>query len=332
MENNRYKEYGGYLPIETYLTNKNHHYFDSQEKAVSRLNCGRSCFYVAARSVEIKKIYVPYFTCIETAQPFKDLGIPISFYRLDPYLMPEDVKLKKNEYLLWTNYYGNATDEMISSIQKKYSGQLIVDNCHAFYSPPLQEAFNCYSARKFIGVSDGAYLVSDIKVRFNTDGLVRDETSSFMQHLFKQIEEGTNEGYALNLANEKRLEKNYGLMSVTSEKILSLVDYQKIKETRMKNFSAIHSYLGSLNEFPVNVEIGTQMYYPFKCKDHLLREKLIREKVYSPTWWQHVVNELDEGSIESEYALETILLPIDQRYSTSDMKVLSDLTSKLIEI
>lgn len=325
-------EYGGHLPIEGYLSNKNSHYFDTKYKKVIRLNCGRSCFYTVARSIEIKKIYIPYFTCIETSQPFKSLDIPVSFYKLDQNLLPLDVKLKKKEYLLWTNYYGNATNEMISVIKKKYSGQLIVDNCHAFFSPPLEDAFNCYSARKFIGVADGAYLVTDMKNNLNVVGIERDKSFPHMQHLFKQIENGVNESYELNLANEKRLENNYGLMSITTEKILTMVDYQKIKAIRIKNLLAIHSYLKDLNNFPFNIKSGTQMYYPFKCKDHLLKKKLLQKKVYSPTWWQHVINEVGANSVESEYTKETVLLPIDQRYDIKDMKILSDIIKNLIVI
>ena len=147
-----------------------------------------------------------------------------------------------------------------------------------------------------------------------------------------EFKTGINEGYELSLINEKRLEKNYGLMSITTEKILKQVDYKKILKKRKENFLIIHSYLGGLNDFPVNPSLGTQMYYPFKCKDLFLREKLIKEKVYSPTWWRHVVNEVGEGSIEAEFALETVLLPIDQRYSIKDMRVLSDLLIKNLQV
>jgi len=183
----------------------------------------------------MSKIYLPYFTCIDTSQPFKDLGIQIVYYKLDDDLMPLNVRLNKGEYILWTNYYGNASDEMISLIEKRYSGQIIADNCHAFFSRPLKNAINCYSARKFIGVADGAYLISDLDIEFDIKDLKRDNTSPYMQHLFMQNEEGTNEGYELSLMNEKRLEKNYALMSVTTENILQLVDFNKIKQIR-KNF------------------------------------------------------------------------------------------------
>ena len=332
MNNSRKFEYGGYLPIETHFSNESQHYFKKQGQNVQYLNCGRTCFYVAAKSASIKKIYIPYFTCAETSQPFKDLGISIKFYKLVADLMPKGIELNKNEYLLWTNYYGNASKEMISLIEKKYSGRLIIDSCHAFYCPPIKGAFNCYSARKFIGVSDGAYLVTDLNIKPYSLKLIRDESYLHMGHLFKQIEEGTNEGYSLSLANEKRLEKNYKLMSLTTEKILSFINHSKIKEIRNKNFLELHSNLKSINNFPVNLNSGTQMYYPFKCKDHKLRDKLIKNRIYNPTWWRHVINELGERSVEGEYTLETVLLPIDQRYTIDDMKILSDIVQNLIHI
>ena len=153
-----------------------------------------------------------------------------------------------------------------------------------------------------------------------------------MQHLFQQNEIGTNDGYISSLQNEKRLEKNYGLMSKTTEKILDMVDFETILEIRKKNFLTLHSCLENLNEFPVNSEVMTQMYYPFKCKDRMLREKLIKEKIYSPTWWRHVIDILGEDSFEASLALETVLLPIDQRYTPNDMKLLSNFINKLVKL
>ena len=47
---------------------------------------------------------------------------------------------------------------------------------------------------------------------------------------------------------------------------------------------------------------------------------------------RHVINELGERSVEGEYTLETVLLPIDQRYTIDDMKILSDIVQNLIHI
>jgi hypothetical protein len=332
MKNPKINEYGGYLPFETQLTNFNNDFFESESGTIIKLNCGRTCFYVAARSLKIKKLYLPYFTCIDTSQPFKDLGISISYYKLDSKLMPLNINLQKDEYILWTNYYGNATDEIILLIEKKYAGNLIADNCHAFFNPPLKNAVNCYSARKFIGVADGAYIITDLDIDFKINDLVHDKTSPYMEHLFKQGEDGINEGYQLSLLNEKRLEKNYSLMSITTERILRSIDYKKIKKIRAKNFSILHSLLKSLNNFPINSGAVNQMYYPFKCKDLHLREKLIQKKVYNPTWWRHVIDEVGPESIESELTLETVLLPIDQRYNATDMKKLSSIVKELIHL
>ena len=67
-------------------------------------------------------------------------------------------KPNNDEFILWTNYYGNARDNEIKNVSEKYPN-LIIDNCHAFFSKPIEGKFNCYSTRKFFGVSDGGYLV-----------------------------------------------------------------------------------------------------------------------------------------------------------------------------
>ena len=46
-----------------------------------------------------------------------------------------------------------------------------------------------------------------------------------------------------------------------------------------RNFLKIHSLLGSINQFPVNLESKTHIYYPFLVKDENLRFKLIEKKI-----------------------------------------------------
>ena len=106
------KEYGGYLPLEIPF-NRSPYYSCNNNFSVLPLNSGRSAFYYAALSAQIRKIYLPLFNCINTASPFEKLGIEIKYYKLDNDLLPKDIDLKNNEFLLWTNYYGNASSNDI---------------------------------------------------------------------------------------------------------------------------------------------------------------------------------------------------------------------------
>ena len=53
-------------------------------------------------------------------------------YLINEDFLPKGINLKNDEFLLWTNYYGNASDVQINQITKNYKN-LIIDNCHAFF-------------------------------------------------------------------------------------------------------------------------------------------------------------------------------------------------------
>ena len=47
----------------------------------------------------------------------------------------------------------------------------------------------------------------------------------------------------------------------------------------LENTLVIHSYLGDLNDFPVNIDVTLQMEYPFKCKDRQLIAQSIKKYI-----------------------------------------------------
>jgi hypothetical protein len=233
-------------------------------------------------------------------------------------LTPIDINPKEDEAVLWINYYGNATEEQKKSVVERFKNtNLIIDNCHAFFSKPVEGAYNCYSTRKFFGVCDGAYL---IKNKLKSFELPKSESAQEMLFLLETIEKGTNALYHKNLLNEERLGKQ-------PNRILQSIDYAKIQEIRKANLIALHKYLASLNEFSVNLESDTHMYYPLLiCKDGL-REKLVERCIYTPTWWKHVPAYFDEDekTIETKLSKYMLMIPIDQRYNSEDMRRIAEI-------
>tara|TARA_Y100001968_G_C19321312_1_gene699415 strand:+ start:203 stop:1177 length:975 start_codon:yes stop_codon:yes gene_type:complete len=313
------KEYGGYLPLEI-QTYKGEYYKENNFFNVVKLNSGRSTFFFSAKLGKIKRIYLPYFTCEETKTPFINLGIKVENYLLDDELLPKGVVLKDDDYMFWTNYYGNASKAQINKISSKYKN-LIIDNCHAFFTAPLKGAFNCYSTRKFFGVSDGAYLIND-NLDFKEE-IPRDTSFESCSHLIKQLDLGVNAGYKDSLKNESRLCEGFKSMSKFTQKILESIDYKRIQQIRNRNFNYMHSILGKINQFPINIESKTHMYYPFLIDQYDLRYKLISSKIYNPFWWEHVLKIVPKNSIEYKLAKYTVMLPIDQRYNEKDISTIS---------
>ena len=67
------------------------------------------------------------------------------------------------------------------------------------------------------------------------------------------------------------------------------------------------------------------MVYPFLSDDINLRKKLIDNKVYVASYWPNVKNMSNLESVESQFAVNLIPIPIDQRYGNDDL-------NKILEI
>lgn len=322
------KEFGGYLPLELPQPS-GEFYVSGATWSVVALSSGRATFSVAANHLNAKAIWLPHFTCPETRVPFERLGLEVRNYRLDDRLLPKDVELGDGEVLLWTNYYGNAREEEIREVVERYFGSIIVDNCHAFFSPPREGGLFSYSARKFFGVADGAYLVGEGLA--NPENLNRGFSAESYSHLLTQLDTDTHAGYQANLTNERRLSGAAFGMSNLTRRILESIDYSDVLSRRRNNFTTLHHLLGRENHFDLNHSSNTHMYYPLQVPQKSLRERLIANRIYSPFWWRHVLDEVPTDSVEATLSREVVLLPIDQRYSPRDMESLAERVESLLE-
>ena len=148
------KEIGGYLEFERYSGKE--FYSD-----LIALNTARNALAYLVKSLEIKKVYVPYFLCNSIQNVCLRENIPFEKYHINSSFLPEFDKnqLADNEYLYVVNYYGLLSDRQIKNLKKTYSN-IIVDNVQAFFRKPLKKIPAIYSCRKFFGVPDGAYVYS----------------------------------------------------------------------------------------------------------------------------------------------------------------------------
>lgn len=325
------KEWGGYLPFE--LNEKYQEYFIEigyTENDLVRLDCGRSAFWYAAKCINPEKVYVPYLNCKNSTDPFDALNIKYEYYKLDDRLMPVNINPGNNDALLWVNYYGNANKTMIREIEK-YTERtnVIVDYCHAFYAMPIDRAWNCYSMRKFFGVSDGAYLIRKNIPKIDIPDSISSDNILF---ILECIEKGTNICYEKSLHNEERLGHECRKMSILTNKIIKTIDYLNIKKIRRDNFLYLHEKLAGINEFFVNTLSETHMYYPLLITSDEIRQKLVSKHIYTPTWWRHVPYYFDnENNVETQYSKYMLMLPIDQRYNKNDMEEISKIVYKEYE-
>ncbi len=149
------KAIGGYFELELNKGNEIHH-------NCIRLNCGTNCLEYILRAKKYRRIHLPYFTCEAIPDRCKALGIEIEYYHVDINLDPIlEVKNTPAAAVLYTNYFG-IKNSVAKGLQHQYPN-LIIDNAQAFFCENFENTDSFYSARKYFGVPDGAYL-------YNYDG------------------------------------------------------------------------------------------------------------------------------------------------------------------
>ena len=306
------KEIGGYFELELAKGEEYH-------KDAKRLNTGRNAFEYILRANTYKKVYLPYYTCDVMLEPITKLQIEYEFYSIQNNFEPvfDFTKIKTNEVFLYTNYFGTC-DQIVLKLREQCEN-LIIDNSQAFFSKPLPNVDTFYSARKFFGVSDGAYLYTNNKI-FETFSI--DLSYNRFEHLLGRIDLGAESLYKNFINNDTSLvNQPIKKMSNLTKSILSSIDYDSIMEKRVENFNYLHTQLQEINQLNLNFDLNTPaMIYPLIINNgHLIKEKLIQNKIFVATYWPNVKEWVDKKSVEMNFVNNLLCLPIDQRYSISDM-------------
>lgn len=304
---------GGYFEIE--LDEKYEFHPDAL-----KVNTGRNALEYILKANNYVKIYIPYYTCEVILEPIMKLNIRYEFYsinsKLEPVFNLNDISA--NEAFLYTNYFG-VKDSFVNELSRNCKN-LIIDNAQSFFSSPIKGVDSFYSARKFFGVPNGAYVYS--KNRIEAD-LERDNISiDGLRHLIKRVEYGPEVGYKDFLRYEESLtNKPIKKMSKLTQKILKSIDYNKVIKIRKRNFNYLFKNLKTENEmkFELN-DIQVPMIYPFlRNNNNSLYKRLIENKVFVAKYWPNVKVWTEKDSIECFLAENTLALPIDHRYNIEDM-------------
>lgn len=304
---------GGYFGLE--LQSGNHYHSGSN---CVKLNTGRNSLEYILKVNNYSKIYLPYFTCDVLLEPLAKLDKSYDFYHVDENLEPifDYDKVQQNELFLYTNYFG-LKDEYVK-ILSTININVVIDNAQSFFSKPLNGMDTIYSARKFVGVADGAYLYSNT---LDNDVIKKDFSGGRLSHLITRLDKSAEAGYAEFAINDSSLVGQPILqMSRFTDCVLQSLDYDIIKEKRLENYNFLHSNLNTQNKFKVLKNTSQiPMVYPFWTNDVSLRQRLLSSQIYCAKYWPNVKN-WNGSFLECEMAENIIHLPIDQRYSIEDMK------------
>lgn len=294
------------------------------------LNSGRNALEYVLRSLpDVLHLWIPYYTCEVILEPIKKLNLSFSFYQIDERLEIRDsVELKTGDYLLYTNYFG-IKDHYVRHLVDQYGMHLIVDNAQAWYADSISGTSTVFSPRKYVGIPDGgiAYCSTGIDI----EEFEQDSSYDRCSHLLKRIDLGPSAGYQDYRQNSRALvNQPIKRMSKLTEMLLKSIDFDTIKQKRKKNYLFLETRLKEDNmlSLPDFSSFECPMVYPFFAKEHSLKERLIKNKVFVATYWPNVLEWDRQAGLETRLAQDLVCLPVDQRYSESEMEVIVDLIKR----
>lgn len=290
-------------------------------EGVALNTCRNALEYIILQLPDVKRIFVPYYTCEAVIEPLKRSSVEYEFYHINEQLeVAEDLVLVDGDYLIANNYFG-IKDAYIAELAKKYGDRLIVDNAQALFAPVSLNVKAAYSTRKYVGVADGGFAVGVPAISILD--YEEDNSSEHDSHLYIRKEQGAEAGFKDYQANESKLDnQSIRRISPQTQMILSHIDYNSVIEKRRQNYMFLNDALKARNilKLPSIDSFVCPMVYPFMTDDESLRGRLIQNKVFVARYWPNVLEWCQEDELEYKFATHIISLPIDQRYDEEDMK------------
>lgn len=311
------KSIGGYLQIE--------------KKGISTPTCssntiysnGRTCLYLIIKEFDIKKIHIPYYICRSIVDVLIKLKVLIKYYDLDNKFMPENINLNGNdEYILYINYFGICNIN-IKNLSKTYKKSLIIDNTMSFYS---NNEYNiCFnSARKFLGVPDGAFVTGcEIKTK------ISNHSKAIEDHLYLRKKNKTKEGYKYFLRNEEILNRIGLLANPKSVELINSINHDRVKYIRRRNYKFLCDTLDKLNLINTHTTIDSvPLCYPLLTQNKINLNFLHNKNIFIPKYWPNLIKETRYSS--NLFLSDILPLPIDQNITIDDLEYLLETLKKIL--
>ena len=290
------------------------------------LSTGRSCIMALLSALSPKRVHVPHYTCDALLEPLIEESIEPQFYSLDSRLFPKYLPvLRQGEYFLYINYFGHC-DQHVQQLQKIYGARLLVDDTHAFFHGQREGLWSFTSARKHIGVPDGAYLYSPVPLGIKPPRLKNVCTD----HLTLRKADRQVEAFKAFQSYEKNLDTRILSMSNFSQTRLACVNYAKIAEVRRENYRTLHRALASSNSIKFTLGNAIPFCYPYLSSGKINHADFIEQHIYPPTLWDDVLKR-KTPAWEQTLSANLLPLPIDHRYGFEDMQAILRVTAKSIK-
>ena len=312
------REIGGYLELEDFGGAPYH-------AGAVELDSARSCLAYLIELRGIRAIALPDLMCGAVAEACNRAGCGHRSYRVGEDLLPDwaALELAEGEWLYLADFYGTLHAEAVGRAVAASGGRVVVDEVQGFFRKPWPGADTLYTCRKFFGVPDGAYLVTRDGIRLARE-LPACRSAGRMAHVLGRCEDGGSAHYGeYSLSEEGVGAGGPQAMSEVTRRLLSGIDYGRVRAARERNFAELHRLLGSENLIDPGKPEGPYMYPFLAASADGARGRLAARGIYVPTLWPSVLAECRDGTAAYRFAADLLPLPVDQRYGIDDMRALA---------
>ncbi|MDD4689394.1 MAG: hypothetical protein PHE51_06575 [Eubacteriales bacterium] len=315
-------EIGSFIEIEF---GKGREYYSGNH--VARLNSGRAGIYHAARVLGSGTVYLPYYQCDTVRDFLIKKHLQVRYYSINEEFKPLIETIPADAAIVIVNYYGIMSQQRLETLSHSFNN-VIIDNSQAFFCKPIDRCLNVYSARKFIGVPDGAYVIGRNADSY-MDEYEQDFSSDTCQFLLQRIEYGCEgKTYEARMLNEHRIDTaDIKKMSKLTHSILDGTNYDFIVNKRRENFEIACHLFDGINKLDARMHYNDDcvpMVYPLVVENDGVLPKMLENKIFQGHWWSYLLNEVEKDSIEYWLSRYIIPITIDQRYGKEELKFTSN--------
>lgn len=294
---------------------------DVPETDIVRLNSCRAAIYHAVRCYDVDKVWLATYQCDEVRDFLLSKGLKVLYYEIDEHfdpVLPSTADMSDSAIVL-SNYFGLFGDRHFHPLMNRFRN-VIIDNAQALYYPPQEGCISCYSPRKFVAAPDGAYVIGRNVNRFEYE---QDYSSDTCKFLFMRSEYGCDmHAYSFKKENDKHLHiPEVKLMSPLTRDMLNAVDYGEAAEKRRRNFAYARELFDQMNQLDMAAlvdENSVPMGYPLLVDFEIIPE-FHRKHIYQPHYWEYILEEFGEDTLEYKLAKYMALLCTDQRYGKEEI-------------
>ena len=283
------------------------------------VNSGRAAFECLLHSMpRPQRVLVPRFVCDTVLEPLLRQKLTIERYPISEQLEPRTpADASAGDLLLLVNYFGLNT-QAVQAAALRHPGPVVIDATTALYCPPLPGIPTFYSPRKFGGLCDGGIACAPFPLQLPPD---TDTSATRALGMLMRTEMGAEAAADQQQAAEAELCGPARRMSPLTRRLLLATNWHAAAERRLANYAELHAALAPINRLQLPATPpAAPMCYPLVCGIPGLRDELIDAGIALPLYWPEVINSTEATETENILARTLLPLPLDQRYSTTDMQ------------